>query len=82
MVGTDKRAVTGRPNLRMAFTSQVGRLNGTTRLHMRLLTQLAYTLSKKRENFEAAVALHFAYYDLQLTSVTSHVPTWFRRIHK
>ena len=33
------------------------------RLHMRRLARLTYAFSKKRENFEAAVALHFAYYN-------------------
>ena len=31
------------------------------RLHMRRLTRLTLAFSKKRENFEAAGALHFAY---------------------
>ena len=35
----------------------------TTRLHMRRLTRLTLAFSKKRENFEAAVGLHFAYYN-------------------
>ena len=30
---------------------------------MRRLTRLTYAFSKKRENFEAATALHFAYYN-------------------
>ena len=47
----------------IASTSHVERLNGTTRLHMRRLTRLTYAFSKKLENFEAAVALHFAYYN-------------------
>ena len=47
-----------------ASTSHVERLNGTTRLHMRRLTRLTYAFSKKLENFEAAVALHSAYYNL------------------
>jgi hypothetical protein len=38
-------------------------LNGTTRQHMRRLTRLTYAFSKKLENFEAAVGLHFAYYN-------------------
>jgi IS1 family transposase len=59
----EKRAISGHPDLRMASTSHVERLNGTTRLHMRRLTRLTYAFSKKRENFEAAVALHFAYYN-------------------
>jgi len=64
IVITEKRRVTGRPDMRMASTSYVERLNGTTRLHMRRLTRLTYAFSKKLENFEAAVALHFAYYNL------------------
>jgi IS1 family transposase len=66
----EKRAISGRPDLRMASTSHVERLNGTTRLHMRRLTRLTYAFSKKRENFEAAVALHFAYYNLVLRHIT------------
>jgi hypothetical protein len=63
IVITEKRAVTGRPNMSRASTSYIERLNGTTRLHMRRLTRLTYAFSKKRENFEAAVGLHFAYYN-------------------
>jgi len=59
----EKRSVAGFPDMRLASTSHVERLNGTTRLHMRRLTRLTYAFSKKRENFEAAVALHFAYYN-------------------
>ena len=51
------------PNIDLISTSHVERLNGTTRLHMRRLTRLTYAFSKKRENFEAAVGLHFAYYN-------------------
>ena len=54
---------TGHPNLNLASTSYVERLNGTTRLHVRRLTRLTYAFSKKLENFQAAVALHFAYYN-------------------
>jgi hypothetical protein len=34
---------------------------------MRRLTRLTYAFSKKLENFEAAVALHFAYYNFVRT---------------
>ncbi|MGA2483917.1 MAG: IS1 family transposase [Candidatus Acidiferrales bacterium] len=61
---SEKVRVAGRPNMALASTSYVERLNGTTRLHMRRLTRLTYAFSKKLENFEAAVALHFAYYNL------------------
>ena len=63
VVTTEKRRISGFPDMRKASTSHVERLNGTTRLHMRRLTRLTYAFSKKRENFEAAVGLHFAYYN-------------------
>ena len=59
----EKKRVCGMPDMGIASTSHIERLNGTTRLHMRRLTRLTYAFSKKRENFEAAVALHFAYYN-------------------
>ena len=70
IVITEKRAVTGRPNMSRASTSYIERLNGTTRLHMRRLTRLTYAFSKKRENFEAAVGLHFAYYNFVKRHIT------------
>lgn len=63
IVITEKKSVTGFPDMALASTSHIERLNGTTRLHMRRLTRLTYAFSKKLENFEAAVALHFAYYN-------------------
>jgi hypothetical protein len=63
VIRVDKKTFAGRPDLGLASTSHVERLNGTTRLHMRRLTRLTYAFSKKLENFEAAVALHFAYYN-------------------
>ena len=62
-VSVDKRAVTGSPDMALVSTSYIERLNATTRLHMRRLTRLTLAFSKKFENFEAAVALHFAYYN-------------------
>jgi len=63
VIRMDKKTFSGHPDLSLASTSHVERLNGTTRLHMRRLTRLTYAFSKKKENFEAAVALHFAYYN-------------------
>jgi len=63
VVSIERRAVSGRPDMDLISTSHIERLNGTTRLHMRRLTRLTYAFSKKLENFEAAVALHFAYYN-------------------
>ena len=63
----EKMVVMGRPDMDLISTSHIERLNGTTRLHMRRLTRLTYAFSKKLENFEAAVALHFAYYNFVRT---------------
>jgi len=63
VVSIERRAVSGHPDMDLVSTSHIERLNGTTRLHMRRLTRLTYAFSKKLENFEAAVALHFAYYN-------------------
>jgi len=62
-VSAEKVHITGRPDMDLVSTSYVERLNATTRLHMRRLTRLTLAFSKKRENFEAAVGLHFAYYN-------------------
>ena len=63
MIGTEKTVMVGNPDVKLISTSYVERLNATTRLHMRRLTRLTLAFSKKRENFEAAVGLHFAYYN-------------------
>jgi hypothetical protein len=59
----EKKAICGRPDFDLISTSYVERLNATTRLHMKRLARLTHAFSKKRENFEAAVGLHFAYYN-------------------
>lgn len=63
VISIERRIVAGRPEVDLISTSHIERLNGTTRLHMRRLTRLTYAFSKKLEHFEAAVALHFAYYN-------------------
>jgi IS1 family transposase len=63
----ERRQIAGHPDMDLISTSHIERLNGTTRLHMRRLTRLTYAFSKKLENFEAAAALHFAYYNLVRT---------------
>jgi len=62
-VSCDRKAITGDPECDLVFTSYVERLNRTTRLRMRRLTCLTLAFSKKWQNFEAAVGLHFAYYN-------------------
>ncbi len=62
-VSSEKKMIIGWPDLNLVSTSYIERLNATTRLHMRRLTRLTLAFSKKLENFEAAVGLHFAYYN-------------------
>lgn len=60
---SEKKSVFGYPDWDFISTSYIERLNATTRLHMKRLARLTHAFSKKRENFEAAVGLHFAYYN-------------------
>lgn len=62
-ISFEKKVISGKPDYSLISTSYVERLNATTRLHMRRLTRLTLAFSKKRGNFEAAVGLHFAYYN-------------------
>lgn len=70
VLSVEKKRIMGNPDLELASTSYVERLNGTTRLHMRRLTRLTYAFSKKLDNFKAAVGLHFAYYNFVLRHST------------
>jgi len=62
-VSSEKKHICGRPDYDLISTSYIERLNATTRLHMRRLTRLTLAFSKKLENFEAAVGLHFTCYN-------------------
>jgi len=63
VVKTEKTIVTGMPSIDRISTSHVEKQNHTLRMHCRRLTRLTNAFSKKLENFEAAVALNFAYYN-------------------
>jgi IS1 family transposase len=69
-VTAEKKVIAGQPEIEFISTSYVERLNATTRLHMRRLTRLTLAFSKKRENFKAAVGLHFAYYNFVMPHQT------------
>ena len=47
----------------LVSTSFIERSNLTLRMQSRRFTRLTNAFSKKLENFEAAIALHFAYYN-------------------
>lgn len=53
----------GDPNPSRISTSHIERQNLTMRMAMRRLTRLTNAFSKKRENLNAALALHFAHYN-------------------
>jgi hypothetical protein len=62
-VTVDKTAMRGQPDLNRASTSHVERKNGSLREWCKRLTRLTYAFSKKWENLQAALTLHFAYYN-------------------
>lgn len=68
-VKAERRRVNGTPDMDEVSTSYVERQNLTMRMGMRRFTRLTNGFSKKIENLEHAVALHFMYYN-------------FGRIHK
>lgn len=61
--GSKKQPVTGYPDPAHISTSYVERQNLTMRMSMRRFTRLTNAFSKKIENLEHAVALHFMYYN-------------------
>jgi IS1 family transposase len=62
-VTVEKQAMRGNPDLNRASTSHVERKNGSLRQWCKRLTRLTYAFSKKWENLQSALALHFAYYN-------------------
>jgi hypothetical protein len=61
--GARKMRINGKPDPQSVSTSYVERQNLTMRMSMRRFTRLTNAFSKKLENLEHAVALHFMYYN-------------------
>lgn len=62
-VGTKRQRMIGKPDSEHVSTSYVERQNLTMRMHMRRFTRLTNAFSKKVENLNAAVSLHFMWYN-------------------
>jgi IS1 family transposase len=62
-IGIEKRVIHGNPDEAHVSTSYIERQNLTMRMSMRRFTRLTNAFSKKVENLEAAVALHFMWYN-------------------
>ena len=67
--GSEKRIITGNPDMKKISTSYVERQNLTMRMNMRRFTRLTNAFSKKLENHMHAISLYFMHYN-------------FVRIHK
>ncbi|MGD0812590.1 MAG: IS1 family transposase [Verrucomicrobiota bacterium] len=70
VVKAERTVISGMPDISRISTSHVEKQNHTLRMHCRRLTRLTNAFSKKYENFEAAVALNFAYYNFCKTHST------------
>jgi IS1 family transposase len=67
VVKVERAIISGMPDVNRICTSHIEKQNHTLRMHCRRLTRLTNAFSKKFENFEAAVALNFAYYNFVKT---------------
>lgn len=68
-IGAEMKAISGQPKIEHISTSFVERQNLTMRMGMRRFTRLTNGFSKKVENLEHSVSLHYMHYN-------------FSRIHK
>jgi IS1 family transposase len=62
-IGAIPTSITGNPDPKHISTSYVERQNLTMRMQMRRFTRLTNAFSKKIENHEHAIALHFMHYN-------------------
>ncbi len=63
VIKAERIPVQGQPDIDLISTSHVEKQNHTLRMHCRRLSRLTNAFSKKLDNFKAAVALHYGYYN-------------------
>ena len=63
VIKAERTAIQGSPDRKHISTSLIERQNLTMRMSMRRFTRLTNAFSKKVENLQAAVAVHFAHYN-------------------
>jgi len=73
VTGVRRAVVCGAPDSKHVSTSYVERQNLTMRMGMRRFTRLTNAFSKKLANLEAAVTLHFTYYNFARVHQTLRV---------
>jgi IS1 family transposase len=64
VISVERTVISGEPDPAQISTSHIERMNLTTRMHLRRFTRLTSGFSKKADNHRAALALHFAWYNL------------------
>jgi IS1 family transposase len=69
VMSVKRMPVSGNPVVDLISTSHVEKQNHTLRMHCRRLSRLTNAFSKKLENFKAAVALHYAYYNFVKSNI-------------
>lgn len=63
IISARREVVMGEPDKRRICTSHTERNNGTMRLFLKRMNRLTYAFSKKWDNHEMALALHFAHFN-------------------
>ncbi len=71
--GTRRATIVGNPDAHHVSTSYAERQNLTMRMNMRRFTRLTNAFSKKVQNLEHAVSLHFMYYNFARVHQTLRV---------